>query len=319
VDRALAARQALIDDGAVEAYRVFNGHADGIPGLVIERLGNVLAVQLHEGRLELDLDLVRQLAGRVNARLGTRAVYKKVFVRDRADIPTAVAEAHSNPVPWIGEPVEPEQTITEHGLRFIIRPYEGFSVGLFLEHRDNRQRIRELAAGRRVLNAFAYTCGFSVAAARGGAVSTDNVDLSKRYLEWGKRNFAANNIARADNRFFHSDIFDFYKRAKRQHRRYDLIILDPPTFSRSRRPKRVFVLAEKLAQVLTDAIDRLDPNGLILLATNDRQISRSWLEEQLAASARTSGCACTIVERPELPVDFSGDPDYSKTIIARFD
>ena len=239
--------------------------------------------------------------------------------------------------------------VTERDLRFIVRPYDGFSVGLFIEHRENRRRIRELAAGRRVLNAFAYTCGFSVAAARGGGASVDSIDLSKRYLEWGKQNFTLNGIDTANptpgkesqssvlssketcsgprhhqpglpgHRFFCCDIFDFYKRASRQDRRYDLIILDPPTLSRTRRPKRVFVLEGQLGPLLAGAIDRIEPGGLILLATNHRQISRPRLEEELTTAARAQDRACTITERPTLPPDFAGDPDYAKSVIAHVD
>ena len=320
LERALAARQVLLDDPSTNACRLFNGAADGIAGLVVEKFGDLLVVQLHGGRLKLGLDEVRSLVEQAHKQLGTRAVYKKAFVPDRSQVSRAIADGHTDAAPWIGEPAEPESVVTEYGLRFIIRPYAGFSVGLFLEHRENRRRIRELAAGRRVLNAFAYTCSFSVAAAAGGAASVSSVDLSKHHLQWGKQNFTANNVDTTGHRFFCSDIFDFYKRAERQQRRFDLILLDPPTFSRGRRPKRAFVLQEQLGQLVTRALDLLDPGGLILLATNSRQISRAQLEQELAASARAAAKRrCTILERPELPVDFAGDPDYSKTVIARID
>jgi 23S rRNA (cytosine1962-C5)-methyltransferase len=240
-----------------------------------------------------------------------------VFVRDRSRASSTIDKSHHQPTPWIGQPAAPDQVVTENGPRFIIRPYEGFSVGLFLEHRDNRGRIGELAAGRRVLNAFAYTCGFSVAAAVGGATSVDSVDLSKRYLEWGKRNFDANGIDASAHRFFCSDISDFWRRAARQGRRYDLIVLDPPTFARRRRPHSVFVLDEQLEALCSGAAKLLDPGGLVLLATNCRSISRGRLEEALTAAASDRSCA--VLERPGLPIDFAGDPDYSKAVIARFD
>jgi len=109
-----------------------------------------------------------------------------------------------------------EYAVLENGIRFLVRPHDGHSTGLFLEHRDNRKRVRRLAAGRNMLNAFAYTCGFSVAAALGGAAGTVSVDVSKKYLEWGKCNFAANELNLADHRFICSDIFDYYRRARRR-------------------------------------------------------------------------------------------------------
>ncbi len=313
---ALSRRQPLLNNPDITAYRLFHGQADGIDGLVIERFGDVLIVQLHEDRLELAMDEVRRLAEDLHRRLHTRAVYRKVFPRDRARASSEIESVHHDSAPWIGETVEPEQVIAEDGLRCIIRPYDGFSVGLFLEHRENRRRIREWAAGRRVLNAFSYTCAFSVAAAAGGAASVTSVDMHRRYLEWGKKNFAASGIDTAGHWFFCSDIFDFFKRAVRQHRRFDLIILDPPTFSRTRRPARTFLLQEQLGELCRAAVERLDPGGIILLATNDRRIERHQLEDELLnAGDDKSG---QIIERPELPIDFPDDPDYSKTVIARF-
>jgi len=317
IEAALKARESLIGDPAVTAYRVFNGRVDGIPGLVIERLSDVLVAQLHEGSLACTCDEARALAERVNQRLGTRAVYRKTFVRDRGRVSAELARAHADPRPWLGEPVEPEQVVVEYGLKFLVRPFDGFSVGLFLEHRENRRRIRELAAGRRVLNAFSYTGGFSVAAAAGGATAVTSVDVATRYLEWSKRNFAANGIDLTHQRFYRSDIFAYYKRARRQGHRYELIILDPPTFSRLPRSKHVFVLADQLEALVSGAVELLDPGGIVLLATNDRRIDRARLEEAVASAG--AGRSSTILASPALPPDFAGDPDYSKTIIARFD
>lgn len=316
MERALARRSELLADASTTACRLFHSDADGIAGLVVERFGDVLIAQLHEERLAVPPGEVQALLAWTRERLGFRAVYRKVFVRDRARVPDDVEALHNDARPWIGEPVEPELTVLENGVRFLIHPYDGFSVGLFLEHRDNRRRLRELAAGRRVLNAFCYTCGFSVAAALGGATAVDSVDVHKRYLEWGKNNFAANGLDVAPHRFFCSDVIEFYGRATRQGRRYDLIILDPPTFARQRRPERTFVLEEQLGELCSGAIRLLDPNGIVLLATNHRQIRPARLKEELVRSA--PGRSCIILDQPPLPPDFRGDPDYTKTVLARF-
>ena len=100
-------------------------------------------------------------------------------------------------------------------------------MGLFLDQRDNRRRIRAQARGKDVLNLFAYTCGFSVAAAAGGAASTVSVDLSPKALEWGRANFALSHLDPSDHQFIKSDAFDYLRRAARQGKRFDIIILDP--------------------------------------------------------------------------------------------
>jgi len=317
LDAALRKRTALLADPGLTACRLLHDRADGIEGLVVEKLADVLVLQRHEGRLRLSEGELRGLAECLRRRVEARAVYVKHFVRDRSRAEAEVAERHRDPRPWLGEPVEPERIVCEYGLRFIVRPYDGFSVGLFLEHRDNRQRVRRLAAGRRVLNAFSYTGAFSVAAAVGGAASVASVDISKRYLAWSRDNFAANALDASAHRFYCSDIFDFYRRAHRQGLRYDLIVLDPPSFARLRRPKRTFVLADRLEELVAEAVTLLEPGGVVLLASNHRGIGVNKLRAALENGA--GRYRCRVLEIPELPVDFAGDPDYAKTVIACFE
>lgn len=312
---ALARREPLLADSAIEAVRLFHGRADGIAGLVIEKWGPVLIVQLHEGQPGPTPDELRPHMLRMRERFAARAVYLKQFVRDRGEADEDIRTGHMDATPWIGEPVEEEFAVREGQLNYLIRPYDGFSVGLFLEHRDNRRRVTELSAGRRVLNLFAYTCGFSVAAAKGGATSVASVDLSKRYLEWGKRNFAANGLPLEPHRFYASDTFEFFKRARRQRLRYDLIILDPPTFSRRRRPAAVFELRNELPRLVTEALELLEPGGMFFLATNDRRIRPDALEGAVRNAA--GGGKIAVVARPALPVDFAGDPEYSKAVVVK--
>lgn len=317
LNAALARREALLSDPKIEALRLFHGRADGIDSLVVEKWGPVLVVQLHEGLPGPTAEELRPCIEQWRERFKTRAVYLKHFVRDRGGAEAEVRFSHHEATPWIGEPVEEEYAVREGKFDFLIRPYDGFSVGLFLEHRENRKRIADLSAGRRVLNAFAYTCGFSVAAAQGGAASVASVDLSKRYLEWGKRNFAANNLPMDSHRFYCSDYFEFLKRARRQNLRFDLAILDPPTFSRRRRPAAVFELRAELPRLVSDTVERLDAGGCLFLATNDRQLRLETLEAVIRKTAPHR--RCTVTARPVLPPDFAGDPEYAKSILVRFD
>jgi 23S rRNA (cytosine1962-C5)-methyltransferase len=313
--RARDKREPLLKSQDTTACRLFHGAADGLDGLVIERFNDVLVMQVTAGHSLPGEHQLTQALERLRQELSARAVYRKVFVADRSRVGPEIAAMHLSTEPWLGEPVEPEIIVQEHALRFIIRPYDGFSVGLFLEHRDNRRRVTEMAAGRRVLNLFSYTCSFSVAAAYGSAVSVASVDLSRRYLEWGKRNFQASGLLIQGHRFYCSDVLDFYSRARRQKHCYDMIILDPPTFARARRPHRTFVLDEQIREVLSGAIDMLEPGGILLLGTNARHISVERLEREVLAAAGPRGC--TVLDRPALPLDFVGDPDYSKTVIAK--
>jgi 23S rRNA (cytosine1962-C5)-methyltransferase len=317
VEAALDRRAALLAEPEPSACRLVHDRADGIEGLVIEKLADALIVQRHEGRCELSEQQLRDVAERVRARVGARAVYLKDFVRDRAELDRDADARHREARPWLGEPVEPVLTVAEADLLLRVRPYDGFSVGLFLEHRANRQRVRLLAPGRRVLNTFSYTGGFSVAAALGGALRVSSVDVSRRYLAWSRENFEANSIECEPHRFYCSDIFDFYRRARRGGFRYDLIVLDPPSFARLRRPKRTFELARQLERLVSEGVALLDPGGIVLLAVNTRGIAR----DRLVASLEGAGgpLRCRLLETPEPPPDFAGDPDYCKTVIAQFE
>lgn len=313
---AIERRRALLEGDITDACRLIHGAADGLPGLVVERFAEVWIAQLHEGRLESTQADLRAALAQAAERHDVRAVYRKWFVRDRSSAAPEQVREHSDPQPWIGRPVEPELTIREHGLKFAIRPYDGFSVGLFLEQRENRRRVAELARGRRVLNTFCYTCGFSIAAAQGGAQEVASVDSSKRYLEWGRQNFALNGLDVAPHRFYCSDVRDFHDRARRQGRQYDLVILDPPSFSRSKRPPRVFTLVDQLDDLVSGAAGLLAPAGVLLLSTNHRDIDSGRLERAVQRAAE--GRHCGIIARPALPPDFARDPAYSCAILAEF-
>lgn len=313
---ALQRRVSLVQSGVTDAFRVVNGQADDLPGLVIDKFGPVLIVQLHEGRGTMSLDALRQPIERLLHKLGGRAAYLKQFVKDRNSAAANVDAGHQNALPWIGEPVERELVIHENDMRFLIRPYDGFSVGLFLEHRENRRRVRESSHDRAVLNLFAYTCGFSVAAALGGAREVTSVDLAKKMLEWGRANFRENGLDDSRHLFFCTDTFDFFKRAARQGRRYDLIVMDPPTFSRMRRPARVFELEARLPDLFSAAVALLNKGGTLFFATNHRQLAHRDVEAALRSAA--AGRAFTITSRPELPIDFAGDPHYSRSLWAQF-
>src|SRR5689334_10499264 len=137
LDQALAKREPLIRLAQTTALRLFNGRADGLEGLVVEQFADVLIVQTFPGQQAFSgEERLRAAIERLRQRVGARAVYRKIFVPDRAAAGRDVQEMQTSPQPWLGDPVEPEIKVAEHGLQYAIHPYEGFSVGLFLEHRD---------------------------------------------------------------------------------------------------------------------------------------------------------------------------------------
>jgi 23S rRNA (guanine2445-N2)-methyltransferase / 23S rRNA (guanine2069-N7)-methyltransferase len=159
--------------------------------------------------------------------------------------------------------------VREGDLRFLVNLSDYLDTGLFLDDRLLRRRVRDRARGADFLNLFAYTCTVSVAAAAGGARSTTSVDLSNGYLRWGRQNFAANGIALGAQHLVRADVLRWVARGG-DRRRYDLIFLAPPTYSRSRRMSEEFDVQQHHAQLLSGAARLLTPKGELIFTTNLR-------------------------------------------------
>ena len=187
---------------------------------------------------------------------------QRVFARF---IPTK-SEHREPPVLVVGNPGESLQTVvTEWCLRFGIDFGTGYSPGLFLDQRENRRYVRHIAP-KRLLNCFAYTCSFSVYAASNGG-STVNVDLSKKYLSRGRENFALNNLSTIGHRFITDDVRSVLPRLARRGEKFDTIILDPPTFSRSPEGK-AFQVKQDFERLLISALAVAARDAHVLISTN---------------------------------------------------
>jgi len=197
---------------------------------------------------------------------------RRVFARF---IPTK-SERRESPALVVGDPGESLQTVaTEWYLRFGIDFATGYSPGLFLDQRENRRYVRHIAP-RRLLNCFAYTCSFSVYAACSGA-STLNIDLSKKYLARGRENFALNNLPTVDHRFIADEVRSVLPRLARRGEKFDAIILDPPTFSRSPGGK-TFQVQHDFKSLLISALAVAEREAHVLVSTNCSVLSERALE-----------------------------------------
>lgn len=311
---ALVRRLPLLDAPETDTFRLLNGASEDVPGLVVEKLGPVMIFQTHDPPPWLTPKL-KEIARWFTNRLDVRSVYLKPFVKNRQDADFDVESILRSDKPFVGKAAPAEYEIDERGLKFVVRPYDGYSVGLFLDQRDNRSRVREMANGKRVLNLFAYTCGFSVAAAAGGAEQTVSVDVAVKNLEWGKVNFRLNGIDLERHLFFRSDAAEFLSRMKKQGKRFDLIVLDPPSFAHGRGSKKDFSVLEDLGSLVGAAAEVLSSDGVLLVSTNHRKLTLRGLIERVRRG--TSRGRIEILETPPLPIDFAMDPDYAKTVIAR--
>lgn len=159
-----------------------------------------------------------------------------------------------------------EIVIEENGHRFLINLSDYLDTGLFLDHRETRRWIQAQSKGKVVLNTFAYTGSFSIYAAAGGATKTHSVDLSKTYCDWTKKNIALNNLPPENHWVYKMDTMEFFAYAKRKGMTFDIIILDPPTFSKNK--EEHFSVERDHPTLINTALDLLTPDGFILFSTN---------------------------------------------------
>jgi len=203
------------------------------------------------------------------------------------------------------------QTVaTEHHLKFGIDFGAGYSVGLFVDQRENRRFVRQTKP-KRVLNCFAYTCSFSVAAASVGA-QTVNIDLSKKSLERGRRNFELNALSTDGHGFVADDVRSVLQRLARRGEKFDMIILDPPTFSRTKRGE-AFHVEKDFEELIVSALELIDGNARLLLSTNCETLNEEALERMARYCLKLSRRAGSLHRQPP-PVDFPPGTGGASTI-----
>jgi 23S rRNA (cytosine1962-C5)-methyltransferase len=317
-DPRAALRAAVIDPAATDAFRLLHGAADGWPGLYADRLGEFLLAQSAGPLTGEQRAWVEELGRRFSA----RGICHKILRRQSGNRPAPEAAPQ-----WLaGEKAPDEFPARENGLRFALRLAGGGSAGLFLDQRENRRRLLTgyiapdftLARPARVLNTFAYTCGFSVCAAAGGARVT-SLDLSKNHLEWGKRNFALNGLESSAHDFIFGDAFDWLRRLARKGRLFEVVILDPPTFSRSKE-HGVFQAERDYGTLAAAALPLLAPDGILLASANAATLKPESFLEMTAQAVARAGRRVTRQHYAPQPPDFPAhrrEPAYLKTVWLR--
>lgn len=350
-------RRAVIDPGETDGYRLWHGVADAVgvgTSVYLERLGDYLLLETDGTLLPSEqsgrpvplsdqegggraCDVVQGLQHELE-RSGARGVYHKVLNRHVRR--TVTAEV--SPRLMLGEAAPESFVFRENGVRFEARFGEGYSVGLFLDQRDNRRRFlvnhvsatfgapfarahcevstgSSTPAGRpRLLNLFSYTCGFSVAAALGGWQTT-SLDLSRKYLEWGRRNFALNGLDPGEHDFIYGDAFEWLRRLARKGRRFEALVLDPPTFSQSKE-SGVFRASHDYGKLLEAALPVLEPGGVVLASTNAADWEPEAFVECVRRSVGTVGRDVRSLHYAPQPPDFPvtrHEPAHLKTVWVR--
>lgn len=296
------------------AYRLINRAGDGLPDLAVDRYGDVLVAHVYSQGVKVSPP--RAMLEALADRVGAQAVYLKYRPMQGNVLSEEARRTLTPSEPLIGPAVERVDVI-ENGSRFIIRPGEGLNPGLFLDMREVRELVRTGATGKTVLNCFAYTCAFGVAALHGGATRVLNLDVSRHYLDWGRANAELNGFATVPTDFVKGDVFDWLKRFGKRGQKFDVVILDPPSYSTTHETR--FAVERDTARLVALAAPVVQPGGTLLVCTNYEQLPQRGFVSRVREGL--AGVKAKIVEtRYEPDLDFPTAPGvqpYLKVCVVR--
>ncbi len=200
-------------------------------------------------------------------------------------------------------------TVYEYGVKFLVNLEDYLDTGLFLDHRESRKLIAEESKGKKVLNLFAYTCAFSVHAACAGAIFTKSVDMSNTYTAWGKENFVLNNLSLKNNPIVRADCLKFLEEEIHSKAIYDLIIIDPPTISRSKKMDQMFDVQVDYKDLIKKSLKMLPNGGKIFFSTNSRRFN---FDESLFQE-----CLIKEISYKTVPIDFRNSKIHRSWVLTK--
>lgn len=270
----------------LEAYRLYNNTDRNFP----------VAIDIYKDNAVIHVfDMIRpEVLKEMEKNLKPILNIKGFFYKDRTKKNIALPKSST----------QKEITIQEYGHLFSINLSDYLDTGLFLDHRETRQWIASKSQNKTVLNTFAYTGSFTIYAARAGATKTYSVDLSKTYCEWIKKNLALNHLAPEKNWVYKMDTLEFFTYSKKKNLRFDIIIIDPPTFSKNKGEN--FSVQKDHPALINNALDLLNPHGFILFSNNYREFVMDTKELK----------PCTIKKETKMiPPDFNGTPPHHCFIV----
>jgi 23S rRNA (cytosine1962-C5)-methyltransferase len=289
VERALRFRKALGLPGADHAYRIVHGAGDGLPGFACDVLGQAAVVYAYGAGLRA---LGKQLAEAIVGFAQLRGAVVKLRARGGAD---------SVEQDVVGARPDDQMIVTEHGVPFEVHPLGGLNHGLFTDMREHRRGLGRFVAGARVLNLFSYTGALSVTCARAGAATVTSVDTSAGVQAWAAGNFARSGLTDAKRwRFETGDAVRFLARAVRDKERYDVVLIDPPTFSTARGAP--WTLDRDYPDLIAKAAAVIPPDGLLWLAANTHELGS--LAKLAHKGLRAAGRTGAVLEQGGLPPEY---------------
>jgi len=251
--KALSLRKKYIEQTTTNVYRLVNSYGDALPEVTIDVYDKNLLVQYFKPYEKQSKD---RICSDLKDILSPESITEKTRLKGE-DIKTHLVSGKELPGNFV---------VTENGIKFNVSFLEGGGTGLFLDQRDNRKKIQAIAKSKEILNCFCYTSSFSIYAKIGGATRTTNIDLSKKATEWSKKNFLVNQLDVNDHEFIVGDVWEWLRRFQKNGRTFDVIIIDPPSFSTSK--TTVFTAEKDIPCLIGAGLNILREDGILAFSTN---------------------------------------------------
>ncbi|MGG0236958.1 class I SAM-dependent rRNA methyltransferase [Bacillus rhizoplanae] len=311
IKSALSKRKNFYEDLDTTAFRVFNGEGDGIGGLIIDYYDGYYVISWYsEGIYQFSKEIIESLQNVTE--------FKAIYQKKRFDTKGQYIEEDDFVA---GERGEFPIIVKENGVNFAVYLNDGAMVGVFLDQRNVRKQIRDkYADGKTVLNMFSYTGAFSVFAALGGAAKTTSVDLANRSLSKTIEQFSVNGVDYEAQDIIVEDVFHYFKYAVKKALKFDMVILDPPSFARSK--KYTFSAAKDYKNLLKEAIAITENNGIIVASTNCSAFGMKKFKGFIDTAFKEMNGKYKVLEEHSLPEDFRTisqfpEGDYLKVVFIK--
>lgn len=307
LEAAIAMRYSFFDIAKTNAYRLVNGEGDLLPGLVVDCYGDILVVQISTlGMQKLRSLIVNWLI----KKLSPRSIYEKSLLPSRKE-----EGLHDEQGSLFGDVPAHGVEILENGLRFSVSILHGQKTGFFLDHREMRQQVKELSHGKRVLNCFSYTGGFSIYAAAGGATGVDSVDISAPAIQMAEKNMVLNGLASSSHQFYAVDVFEFLRKNRLD---YDLVILDPPAFAK--RQKDVVAACRGYKDINRLAMEKMPQGSMLLTSSCSYHVDEELFQTVVFQAAVEARRTVKIIGRHRMGADHPinichPESDYLKSLL----
>lgn len=310
LQQALALRTMLFGGTKTNAYRIIHGEADLIPGLTLDYYNGYCVIQISSAGLEkCKADIVTAIQTTLNPK----------GILERGDLVSRKVEGLPQESSVLAGTIPDTVTITENNMQLVVDLKKGQKTGFFLDQRDNRARVGELSKNKKVLNCFSYSGGFTVAAALHGATTT-SIDISAEAIELCKQNFKLNNLNVAGHQFIAADVFGDLRRLRAEKQTFDLIILDPPAFAKSK--DHVGQAAKGYKDINYVALQIIKENGILVTCSCSQHIERMLFQKIVHDAARDAGRTVQLLEfrgqACDHPINLAHpEGDYLKVMICR--